>query len=77
MPEFLNYYGKLFEQSKIMEKILPRQVNNKELKEHFPFLFTDYNLKQFETADVVGVNKVRFINSMIVLTRGYLIPCMI
>jgi hypothetical protein len=33
-------------------------VNNKELKEHFPFLFTDYNHKQFETADVAGVNKV-------------------
>ncbi len=58
MPEFLNHYGKLFEQSKIMERIMPRSVNNKELKEHFPFLFTDYNHKQFETADVAGVNKV-------------------
>ena len=58
MPEFLNYYGKLFEQSKIMERIMPRQVDNAQLKEHFPFLFSDYNQSQFKTADVVGVNKV-------------------
>lgn len=58
MPEFLNYYGKLFEKSKIMERIMPRTVNNQELKEHFPFLFTEYNHKQFSTADVEGINKV-------------------
>ena len=43
MPEFLNYYGKLFEQSKVMERIMPRSVTHKELKEHFPYLFTEYN----------------------------------
>ena len=57
MPEFLNYYGKLFEQSKIMERIMPRTVTHKELKDHFPYLFTDYNHKSFDTADVVGINK--------------------
>ena len=31
MPEFLNYYGKLFKQSKVMESIMPRSVTHKEL----------------------------------------------
>lgn len=40
MPEFLNYYGKLFEESKIMEKIIPREITIKDLKTEFPYLFS-------------------------------------
>ena len=50
-------------------------MNNKELKEHFPFLFTDYNHKQFETADVAGVNKVSLSEGDYVY-RGCLNLCM-
>ncbi len=32
MPQFLSYYGKLFEESKIMERIIPRDIDHKGLK---------------------------------------------
>jgi hypothetical protein len=59
MPEFLNYYGKLFEKSKIMERIMPRSVNSQTLKEHFPHLLPPYQVRGFEEADCSAVNTVR------------------
>lgn len=41
MPEFFNYYGKLFKKSMIMERILPRELNHASLKGTFPYLFTN------------------------------------
>jgi geranylgeranyl diphosphate synthase type 3/geranylgeranyl diphosphate synthase type I len=57
MPEFLNYYGKLFKDSMIMERIIPRQVDNASLEETFPYLFTEHYKSEFPKADVAAVNK--------------------
>lgn len=52
MPEFLNYYGKLFNDSMILERIIPRQVDNASLEETFPYLFTEHYKSEFPKADV-------------------------
>lgn len=41
MPEFFNYYGKLFKDSRIMERIVPRELDNASLKSTFPYLFSE------------------------------------
>jgi hypothetical protein len=56
MPEFFTYYGRLFKESRIMERIVPRELDNAGLKSTFPYLFTNDDGKEFDNADVSGVN---------------------
>ena len=75
MPEFLNYYGKLFQKSKIMERIIPREIDAKTLKSNFPYLFTNSETSEFEKSDTKGINKVGEPNSLKFI-RGYSSQCM-
>jgi len=52
MPEFFQYYGKLLNNSRIMERILPREVDAESLRNNFPFLFTNSEITEFRASDV-------------------------
>lgn len=55
-PKFLTDYGRLFKQSGIMEKIIPRRLNSAaDLKRLAPATIRD---GRYEKADLKGINEV-------------------
>jgi hypothetical protein len=61
IPDFMKTYSKLFVDSKMMENLLPRKIENAEqLKAFNPYLLADD--EDYDEADYDGVNDVSTIS---------------